>query len=151
MGQKSELSKKNNIIFASVALIMVIILGVIFIPQFLSDDDPIIEYTDIRVEVAYTMINQTDTFPNLLILDVRSQGEYDSGHLNNSVLIPVDELENRLDEIAEYNSTEIIVYCASGGRSVTASNILVSNEFSLVYNMMGGITAWIGEGYPTVV
>ena len=150
MEQKSELHNKRITIIASVTFITVIILGIIFIPQFLPDDNTTNEYTDIRAEVAYSMINDTVTFPNLLILDVRSQSEYDSVHLNNSILIPVDELESRLDEIVEYNNTEIIVYCASGARSHAASEILVSNGFSKVYNILGGITAWIDAGYPPV-
>ena len=145
------MKKKKNIgLIVTVVLITATILGVVFIPQLLPNDDPTNEYTNIKVDVAYSMINDTVTYPNLLILDVRSQGEYDSGHINNSLLIPVDELENRLDEIAEYNSTEIIIHCATGARSLTASNILVSNGFSIVYNMLGGISAWINAGYPAV-
>ena len=96
------------------------------------------------------MINDTVSFPNLIILDVRDQDEYDSGHLNNSILIPLDELENRLNEIMEYNNTEIIVHCRTGFRSKSASEILASNGFSKIYNMLGGISGWIDAGYPTV-
>ncbi|QEE15430.2 rhodanese-like domain-containing protein [Promethearchaeum syntrophicum] len=146
--------KKNNKIalIATVVFIMATILGVIFIPQFLPDDNNTTtnDYEDISVEVAYNMINDTVSYPNLIILDVRNQDEYDSGHLNNSILIPLGELESRLNEIIQYNNTEIIVYCRSGSRSLSASNILASNGFFKVYNMLGGITTWIDAGYPTV-
>lgn len=46
---------------------------------------------------------------------------------------------------------EILVYCRTGGRSSTASQILVDNGFLYVYNMLGGITVWIDEGYPVYV
>ena len=77
-----------------------------------------------------------------LLLDVRTQAEYDEGHINDPTLIPVDELESRLDEISEYKDKPVLVYCRSGNRSVTASNILIQNGFSEVHNLLGGIGAW---------
>ena len=145
---------KNNKIalIATVVFITAMFLVVIFIPQFLPDDTDATtnDYEDISVEEAHTMINDTVSYPNLIILDVRNQDEYDSGHLNNSILIPLSELESQLNEIIQYNNTEIIVHCRSGSRSRSASEILASNGFSKIYNMLGGITAWIDAGYPTV-
>ena len=103
--------------------------------------------TDISVHVANDMINNNTAYPNLLVLDVRTIDEFNANHLNNATLIPVAELGGRLAELASYNDTEIIVYCGSGSRSLQASNILVANNFSKIYNMEGGITAWIAAGY----
>lgn len=152
MEQNSEIKNKKKIaLFGSIIIITSIILTAIFIPQILANNDTNKDYEDISVDVAYSMINDTVSFPNLIILDVRSQSEYDSGHLNNSILIPVDELESRLNEIEEYQNTEIIVYCRAGSRSRAASEILSENGFSKVYNMLGGISAWIDAGYPTIL
>jgi len=90
-----------------------------------------------------------DSNPSLVILDVRNQSEYDSGHIRNAKLIPVFELEGRLGELNK--SDEILVYCKLGGRSSTASQILVDNDFLYVYNMLGGVTAWMDEGYQVYV
>jgi len=79
--------------------------------------------TDISVSVANDMINDNATYPNLLVLDVRTVEEFSENHLNNATLIPLAELEGRLAELALYNDTEIIVYCRSGSRSLQASNI----------------------------
>ena len=103
--------------------------------------------TDISVSVANDMINNNTGYPNLLVLDVRTIEEYNNAHLYNVTLIPVDELESRLNEIESYNDTEIIVYCRSGSRSLQASNLLVDNNFTKIYNMEGGITAWIAAGF----
>ena len=103
--------------------------------------------TDISVQVANEMINNNTGYPNLLVLDVRTLEEYNDAHLYNATLIPVDELGSRLNEIESYNDTEIIVYCRSGSRSLQASNLLVANNFSKIYNMLGGINAWIAAGY----
>ena len=103
--------------------------------------------TDISVSVANDMINNNATYPDLLVLDVRTVEEFSENHLNNATLIPLAELEGRLAELASYNDTEIIVYCNSGTRSLQASNILVANNFTKIYNMEGGISAWIAAGY----
>ena len=103
--------------------------------------------TDISVSVANDMINNNTGYPDLFILDVRDVGEFNVSHLYNATLIPLSGLESRLNEIEAYNDTEIIVYCRSGVRSLQASNILVANNFTKIYNMLGGITAWIGAGY----
>jgi rhodanese-related sulfurtransferase len=110
-----------------------------------SEDIPI--RTDISVHVANDMINNNTGYPNLLVLDVREQWEYDISHLHDALLIPLGEIESRLDEIESYNETEIIVYCRTGVRSQEGSDILVANNFTEVFNMLGGITAWIDAGY----
>ncbi|NHJ22126.1 MAG: rhodanese-like domain-containing protein [Candidatus Lokiarchaeota archaeon] len=103
--------------------------------------------TDISVQEAHDMINDKTTYPDLLVLDVRTIEEYNTNHLYDAILIPVAELGGRLAELALYNDTEIIVYCKSGSRSLQASNTLVANNFSKVFNMLGGIDAWINAGY----
>jgi len=100
------------------------------------------------VGTAYGMITG-GAYPNLVILDVRTKGEYDSGHIYGATLIPVADLPTRIGELAGHVNDEILVYCGSGGRSQTASGILDSNGFTKVYNMLGGITAWKSAGYPT--
>jgi parallel beta-helix repeat protein len=88
------------------------------------------------------------SFPNLVVLDVRNQSEYDSGHIYGAVWIPVWNLTARIGELAGDKNHEIIVYCKSGDRSAIASGILDSYNFTKVYNMLGGILAWESAGYP---
>ncbi|RNI13550.1 rhodanese-like domain-containing protein [Methanohalophilus portucalensis] len=102
------------------------------------------EYSDVSAAEAFNLIENEDIF----ILDVRTQSEYDNGHLENSYLIPVSELEYRLDEVP--SDTAILVYCRSGRRSVTASNILLDAGYCDVYNMEAGFNEWRSEGYPYV-
>jgi parallel beta-helix repeat protein len=105
-------------------------------------------YMSIDVGTAYSMITG-GAYPNLVILDVRTKAEYDSGHIYGATLIPVTDLQTRIDELASHKNDEIIVYCLGGTRSAQASSILDSNGFTKVYNMLGGITAWKSAGYPT--
>lgn len=74
------------------------------------------------------------------LLDVRTDGEVESGKIDGSCHIPVDELRNRLDEIPR--DKNVIVYCASGLRSYLANRILLQNGLSKVYNLSGGYTTY---------
>ncbi|MBS1523530.1 MAG: rhodanese-like domain-containing protein [Bacteroidetes bacterium] len=66
------------------------------------------------------------------IIDVRTPGEYSSGHLKGSVNIPLDTLSSRLSKLKKDQA--VITCCASGMRSQAAKNILISVGFSHVYN-----------------
>jgi rhodanese-related sulfurtransferase len=106
-------------------------------------------YTNVSIETAYNMINDHILYPNLVILDVREQFEYDENHLLNSVLIPLGEIDSRISELIPYKDIEIVVYCRTGSRSAVASQNLADNHnFTKIYNMLGGITDWIAAGYP---
>ncbi|MBJ6369782.1 rhodanese-like domain-containing protein [Snuella sedimenti] len=62
-----------------------------------------------------------------IILDVRTQREWDNGHINDSVHIPLDELKNRIDEVKKFNKS-VIVVCQSGIRAAKASRFLNENN-----------------------
>ena len=84
---------------------------------------------------------------NTIILDVRTDAEYQTqGYIKNAILIPVTELSARLDELKKFKNHKIVVYCASGNRSISASRILYKNEFN-PYNLNGGINNWKKSGY----
>lgn len=69
------------------------------------------------------------------LLDVRTKAEHDQGAIENSILIPVDELRNRLDEVDKKKT--IAIYCAAGLRGYIASNILKAHGYKAL-NLMGG-------------
>ena len=68
-----------------------------------------------------------------IILDVRSKGEFESGHIKGAINIPVDQLGNNLNKLKNHK-TPIITCCASGMRSASARSILISKGYSEVYN-----------------
>lgn len=75
-----------------------------------------------------------------LLLDVRQPVEYEKGHLPGARLIPLPELADSLENL---NRTEpTIVYCAVGGRSRMAAQLLINHGFDDVYHLMGGVEAW---------
>ena len=77
-------------------------------------------------------------------IDVRTDAEFDGGHIPNSIHIPVHEIEVRLTEIESLKDKNIIAYCRSGARSSKASKVLLNNGFK-VFNLSGGVLAWKGD------
>ncbi len=78
-----------------------------------------------------------------ILLDVRQPEEYAEGHLPGSVLIPVGELHQRLDELDR--SKPAIVYCRAGVRGANGTGVLLNAGFEEVRNLSGGILAWEGK------
>lgn len=74
------------------------------------------------------------------LLDVRQPEEYEAGHIPGAKLIPLADLGSRIDELAVGKPT--IVYCAIGGRSRVAAQMLAGKGFKEIYNLSGGIKAW---------
>ena len=79
----------------------------------------------------------------LTILDVRQSNEYEGGHISGAKLIPLPDLPERIQEIDPKKPT--VVYCAIGGRSRIAAQMLAGKGFENVYNLSGGFKAWKGE------
>jgi rhodanese-related sulfurtransferase/rubrerythrin len=80
---------------------------------------------------------------SVTILDVRQPQEYESGHIPGAKLIPLPEIKDRLNEIDPDKPT--LTYCAIGGRSRVAAQMLSGEGFKKVYNLSGGIKAWNGN------
>jgi rhodanese-related sulfurtransferase len=78
----------------------------------------------------------------VLILDVRTQGEYAGGHITGAKLIPSSELSSRVSELEKYANKPVLVYCASGGRSPGAVQTLLKNNFTNIYHLSRGISSW---------
>lgn len=78
---------------------------------------------------------------DLFILDVRQPEEYEESSIPGSVLIPLAELRERLDEVPR--DREIIVHCKAGGRSARALKLLQEEGFDNVINVDGGMDAWL--------
>lgn len=83
------------------------------------------------------------TEENYIILDVRTQSEYASGHIPHAVNISHDLINT--ENMADFDHDQmILVYCRSGNRSAKASETLTELGFTNVYDF-GGITSWTGE------
>ena len=97
---------------------------------------------DVDVQTAAALREQ----PDVVILDVREQDEWDAGHIPGAVFMPMGEVPARLSEIP--TDKTVIVQCRSGNRSSQVTDFLVKQGFTNVHNMTGGINAWQGAGLP---
>lgn len=142
---------KQKLVYLAFFFMLLIAIS-IFAPR--AEDDPA-GVENVTVEEARELIEEDDVF----VLDVRTPSEFNSSHIEGATLIPVTNafgsnlspdslLEARINEVPK--NKKILVYCRSGHRSTSASKILVAAGYSDIYNMQGGITAWISAGYPVV-
>lgn len=97
---------------------------------------------EVDVQTVFDIQGADDVY----VLDVREQYEYDEKHIPNVTLLPMSEIQNRLDEIP--TDKEVIITCRSGNRSGQVTEFLEQNGFDNVHNMQGGIVAWEEAGFP---
>jgi len=87
---------------------------------------------------------------DILILDVRTAADYngEQGHIANSVLIPLEQLEQRFDEINEYYEKTVVTICRTDRKSAEAAQMLTEKGFADVHVLKMGMTDWIKNKYP---
>ncbi|HHU62760.1 MAG TPA: CoA-disulfide reductase [Clostridiales bacterium] len=124
-------------------------LDLAYSPPYSSAKDPVIIAGFVAANIARDEANiitaqqlkaALDEGEDIDIIDVRTPGEYDAGHIKNARLIPLDELRDRLGEL-DKNRT-IVVYCTVGHRSYHALRILWGHGFKNVKNLSGGYISW---------
>ena len=100
-----------------------------------------------KPEITYKTIDpkqakeNMDNDESILLLDVRTQEEFDIGHIVGAELLTLDLIKDSIEGIYTDKSQTIYVYCRSGNRSKTASNIMIELGYENVYDL-GGILSW---------
>ncbi len=126
-------------------------LELAYAPPFSSAKDPVnmagyvaanIVNGDVSV-IHWHQLGELD-LQTTVVIDVRTEAEYKAGHISGSILIPVDEIRDRLAEFPQ--DKEIVVYCRVGLRGYLACRILQGHGFNKVKNLSGG---WLTY-YPAI-
>lgn len=100
---------------------------------------PVAEYHKITAEQAKERLDSGD---KLILLDVRTQEEFDAGHISGAILLPNETItDTEQPDILPDLNAEILIYCRSGNRSAQAANKLVAQGYTNVYDF-GGIIDW---------
>lgn len=99
---------------------------------------------EVNTAEALQLINHK----NAIILDVREDSEFKSGHLLNAKWIPLGKLASRINELERYRDLSIVVVCRSGNRSASACATLTKQGFTQAYNLSGGVMAWQKSNLP---
>ena len=96
---------------------------------------------------ANTILNEDPD--NTVVIDVRREDEWETGHVTGAIHIPVDDLLDRTDEIP--TDKKVLFICAAGVRSGLACEMAASIGFDseMLYNIEDGTNAWITSNYPT--
>lgn len=87
---------------------------------------------------------------NPVIVDVRTSREFAGGHIEGAILIPVQEIQRRVGELASHKADPVFLYCKSGNRSTVAAKVLIDAGFTNVINLRKGIRDWVGHDLPIV-
>lgn len=107
--------------------------------------DETVEQVEENIEPAYIKIDVDKAKEMMIegniILDVRTKAEYDEQHIENALLLPVDDIQKGVFDLLPDKDQIILVYCRSGNRSKTASEALIEAGYTKVYDF-GGIIDW---------
>jgi len=141
---KKTIKKNKNInIWLILGGLVIISLAVIFgFSQNTADTTTLA--LEVNVEDAYQM-RENGAF----VLDVRELSEWEDGHIPDATLIPLGELESRMNEIP--TDQEVLIVCRSGNRSAQARDILKDAGFTNVTSMAGGMNQWVAKSYEVEI
>lgn len=112
----------------------------------------------IREISPQALLDKLNAKEDVLLLDVRESGEYEAGHIKGAQLVPRGIIEaaadpaypKHLPELAAARDRQVVVYCATSGRSAMAAAVLQMMGFRNVLNMEGGYARWVEDGLPQV-
>ncbi|MGM9550683.1 MAG: rhodanese-like domain-containing protein [Clostridia bacterium] len=125
-------------IIKPIALIVLLVILTACTANNKNMEEAQVMYENITAEEAKAIM---DSEENYIVLDVREQEEYDSGHINGAVLIPYTQIENMAEEKLPHKNELILVYCRSGRRSKIAAETLARLGYTRVKEF-GGINDW---------
>jgi rhodanese-related sulfurtransferase len=120
-----------------VFLFTLVAIGIIFYLA-MKGVRKVVKYYNLESDAFADMLKEN----NVILLDVRTEDEFNAGHIENAQLIDVkkSDFSDRIKSLDPEKT--YLVYCRSGVRSVKAAVILSDNGFSKVYNLLGGYNAW---------
>ena len=130
--------KKRTLIFAASTAVLLVMALILILSSRTS--------TVVSQQIApaeYQSQFVADNASHLLV-DVRTPAEFDSGHIQGAINIPVESLASRLSEVP--GDEPIVVYCRSGNRSAQASRILEDAGYNDIYDL-GGVIDWTAAGF----
>ena len=132
---------KRRSIFIIMAALLLLLTSCSSGGQVMDGEDMVRSYTQISQDEAKQMMEQDGT---QIIVDVRTQEEYDSGHIPGAICIPNESIGTEHPEELPDLDQVILVYCRSGNRSKQAAQKLFDMGYINVYEF-GGINDWTGE------
>jgi len=128
----------NNGVLAGVFLLLLVFLAHDILGAYFSG------IKSIGPAVATGLINHESA----VVLDVRENAEFSSGHILNAIHIPFSSIQTQLKKLEKFREKPIIVSCRSGSRSNSVCKQLRKEGFEHLYNLQGGVLAWESSNLP---
>jgi rhodanese-related sulfurtransferase len=85
-----------------------------------------------------------------VVLDLRAKAAYDAGHIGEARNVPAAELESQTESLKKWRDKNVITYCDSGVSGASSARALTKMGFTKVFNLQGGINAWVKDNLPLV-
>jgi rhodanese-related sulfurtransferase len=105
---------------------------------------------DISAKGLKELIEKNKDNKDFVVIDCRTKGEFDMGHIKDSVLIDFYN-PSFMEEIGKLDKEKpYLIYCRTGSRSKVAMNLMERAGFREVYNMTYGVVEWYGDGFELV-
>ncbi|MCK5383453.1 MAG: VTT domain-containing protein [Gammaproteobacteria bacterium] len=127
-------------------LALALLAVVAFLPRLIGNlrRGPMMDIAEFR--------QRLDSGSKLLVLDVRTSADFvgEQGHIEDAVNIPVEDLQQRMDEIGQYLEKPVAIVCRTDKRSAKAALLLTEEGFADVHIVHGGMTKWLDAGLPVV-
>lgn len=125
-------------------------IGINSIAGYMNVHTALRKYLELEAydEMEPENIQKSSDFEKQIFLDVRSQEEWEQGHISGALHIPLGQLPKRLNEIP--HDIRTVVYCASGSRSAIAASILQAAGLKEVVNLSGGYHKWKQEAEASI-
>jgi rhodanese-related sulfurtransferase len=105
--------------------------------------DRIQSFAALSAMQAVRLMNQ-----GALVLDLRGRESYDAGHIGDARHVPVAELESQAESLKKWRDKNVITYCDSGANGASGARTLMKLGFTKVFNLHGGLNAWIKDNLP---
>ena len=83
-----------------------------------------------------------------IVLDLRTKAAYDAGHIGDARNVPAVEIEAQSDTLKKWRDRAVITYCDSGVSGAGAARTLAKLGFTKVFNLEGGLNAWVKDNLP---
>ena len=85
-----------------------------------------------------------------IVLDLRPKAAYDAGHIGEARNVPATELDGQSESLKRWRDKNVITYCDTGASGASSARALAKMGFTKVFNLQGGVNAWVKENLPLV-
>jgi rhodanese-related sulfurtransferase len=136
--QLSEFILNNLLLFAALIGVLVMLIKA-------ELDHQANKGVAVSVPAAVRLVNNND---DALIIDLRAENDYKSGHLKGAKNVPLKDFSSSIDKFSKYKHKPVLVYCNSGSTATRAIKMLKNAGFEKISNLEGGVAAWKEANMP---